>query len=179
MAEPRGELRSKESLAPTLRLARASDLNALYELDQICFEPGVAYSRGHLAAYLRRSDTAAWVAEAGGETGIDIVGFAVASCDQRRHGHIITLDVAPSWRRRAVGTLLMDEAENWVLRRGARAIYLETAEANLGAQAFYLRRGYDKLRRIEDYYGRGVAAWLMAKGYAQRTKDDGPETHQY
>ena len=146
-------------LTPTLRPARASDLEALYQLDQICFEPGVAYSRAQLAAYFRRAGTRGWVAEAGSE----LAGFVLASCDRRGRGHIITLDVAPSWRRRALGSVLMDRAENWVRQQGGEAIYLETAENNLGAQAFYLRRGYEKLRRIDDYYGPGRAAWLMGK----------------
>lgn len=147
-------------LLPALRAFRASDLDALVNLDQVCFEPGVAYSRAQLSAYIRRADTATWLAEAGTE----LVGFVVASCDRRGHGHIITLDVAPAWRRRAAGTLLMDAAENWVLGQGGEAIYLETAEANLGAQAFYLRRGYEKVRRLENYYGPGAAGWLMTKG---------------
>ncbi|HUI40839.1 MAG TPA: N-acetyltransferase [Terriglobia bacterium] len=150
-------------LTPTLRAFRASDLDALYQLDQVCFEPGVAYSRAELAAYIRRPDTETWVAQAGAGTGRELAGFVVASCDRRGHGHIITLDVAPAWRRRALGSLLMDAAENWVLRQGGEGIYLEAAEANLGAQAFYLRRGYQKARRVEDYYGAGAAAWLMAK----------------
>jgi ribosomal-protein-alanine N-acetyltransferase len=147
--------------APSVRAYRPSDLDALYHLDQVCFPPGVAYSRSEIAGYLHRADSKAWVAEAG--TGAGIAGFVVASCDPRRQGHIITLDVAPAWRRRAVGSMLMETAEDWVRRQGGEAVLLETAEDNLTAQAFYLRRGYIRLRRIEDYYGKGQAAWLMGK----------------
>lgn len=150
-------------LTPKLRAFRVSDLDALYQLDQICFEPGVAYSQAELARYIRRPDAKAWVAESSAGAQAEIAGFLIASCDRRGHGHIITLDVAPAARRRAVGTMLMEAAENWMRRQGGTAVFLETAEDNLPAQAFYLRRGYSKLRRIEDYYGKGTAAWLMAK----------------
>jgi [ribosomal protein S18]-alanine N-acetyltransferase len=149
--------------APGIRPYQASDLDALYHLDQVCFPPGVAYSRAEIAGYLRRSDSKAWIAEASAGSPPEIAGFVIASCDRRRQGHIITLDVAPAWRRRAVGSMLMDTAEAWVRRRGGTAVYLETAEDNLTAQAFYLHRGYSRLQRIEDYYGKGQAAFLMGK----------------
>jgi ribosomal-protein-alanine N-acetyltransferase len=154
---------SRASVVPRVRAYRASDLDALYRLDQVCFPPGVAYSRAEIAAYLRRLDSKAWVAESTGEPAREIAGFVIASCDRRREGHIITLDVAPAWRRRSVGSMLMETAETWVGHRGGTAVFLETAEDNLTAQAFYLRRGYTRLRRIEDYYGKGEAAWLMGK----------------
>ena len=150
-------------ITPELRTFRAPDLEALYQLDQVCFAPGVAYSRAEVAALIRRADAGTWLAETRGESGNELAGFVIARCDQRKQGHIITLDVAPAWRRRAIGTLLMDEAEGWMLRRGGKAACLETAEDNAPAQMFYARRGYTRVRRIEGYYGDGAAAWLMAK----------------
>ncbi len=146
-----------------VRPYRASDLDALHQLDQICFLPGVSYSRAEIARYLRRPDAKSWVVEATGEPAGETAGFVIVSCGRRQQGHIITLDVAPSWRRRAVGSMLMDTAEKWIAQHGGTAVFLETAEDNLTAQAFYLRRGYARLGRIEDYYGRGEAAWLMGK----------------
>ena len=101
-----------------------------------------------------------WVAERGKTS---LAGFVIACRDGRAQGHIITVDVAPDWRRRGLGSMLMDAAENWIGEQGGEVVYLETAEDNLPAQAFYLKRGYAKLRRIEDYYANGAAAWLMAK----------------
>lgn len=155
--------RGPAGVTPRVRTYQASDLDALHQLDQVCFSPGVAYSRAEISRYLARLDSKAWVAEATSESGREIAGFVIASCDRRRQGHIITLDVAPAWRRRAVGGLLMDTAEDWVRRRNGTGIFLETAEDNLVAQAFYVRRGYMRLTRIEDYYGKGAAAWLMGK----------------
>ena len=150
-------------MQPILREFRSSDLKALYELDQICFLPGIAYSRAEIAGFIRRPGTRTWIAECEKAPGREIVGFVIAHCDRRRQGHIITVDVAPQWRRRAVGTLLMDAAEGWMRRLGIDVVTLETAVDNLSAQSFYEQRGYVKLRRIEEYYGTGAAACLMAK----------------
>lgn len=158
----RAETQGRALAALRIRPYQASDLDALHQLDQVCFPPGVAYSRAEIAAYLKRLGSKAWIAETTAE-GSEIAGFVIASCDRRRQGHIITLDVAPAWRRRAAGSLLMETAENWVGRQGGTEIFLETAEDNLVAQAFYLQRGYIRLQRIEDYYGKGEAAWLMGK----------------
>ena len=155
--------RAAASTLPRVRAYRSSDLDALFQLDQLCFAPGVAYSRAEIAGYLRRLDSKAWVVESAAPPGREIAGFVIASCDRRRQGHIITLDVAPAWRRRAVGSMLMETAENWVRRKGGTAIFLETAEDNLTAQAFYLQRGFRRLHRIEDYYGNGEAALVFGK----------------
>jgi [ribosomal protein S18]-alanine N-acetyltransferase len=150
-------------MAPTLRDFHPSDLDSLYELDQICFAPGIAYSRAEIAAFIRRPGAKVFVAESEQAANPEVVGFVIAHCDRRRQGHIITLDVRPEWRRHAVGTRLMDAAEGWMQRQGVSLVSLETADDNDTAQAFYARRGYAKLRRIEHYYGTGAAAWLMAK----------------
>lgn len=148
---------------PQLRLFRASDLEDAYRLDQVCFAPGIAYSRADLSAYVRMRNARAWVVEVAEPGQTSLAGFVVACRDGRAQGHIITIDVAPAWRRHGVGTMLMDAAENWLSQQGGDIVYLETAEENLPAQEFYFKRGYVKLRRIEDYYADGAAAWLMAK----------------
>ena len=149
--------------APQLRAFRTSDLEDAYRLDQVCFATGIAYSRSDLDAYLRMRNGKAWVAEIVEPGQTNMAGFVIACRDGRAQGRIITVDVAPEWRRHQVGTLLMEAAENWLRQQGGKMMYLETAEDNLPAQSFYFKRGYAKLRHIADYYADGAAAWLMAK----------------
>jgi ribosomal protein S18 acetylase RimI-like enzyme len=147
-----------------LRQFRDGDLETLHRIDQSCFSAGIAYSLGELESFIRRPSANTWVAQ----VGENIVGFVVANREQRDTGHIITLDVVEDWRRGGVGTALMNAAEAWVRQQGAQFIYLETAEDNAAAQNFYRRRGYQKLRGLENYYGKGAAAWLMAKRLSDR-----------
>jgi len=143
-----------------IRPFRPNDLETLCAIDQACFAPGISYSRRELQDFTRHRNSRTWVAEEGKE----IVGFLVAN----RHpamplGHIITVDVVESWRRRGVGSALMDAAEAWARQCGFITLSLETAEDNLSAQAFYGRRGYVKYDTLQNYYADGTAAWAMAK----------------
>lgn len=144
-----------------IRAFQPADLQRLYEIDQSCFSPGISYSKRELEGFIRHRNSMTWVAEEGKET----VGFLIAN---RRHptrplGHIITLDVVEAWRRRRVGTALMEAVEEWARRRRFISISLETAENNLPAQAFYERRGYTRFDRLEHYYADGTAAWTMVR----------------
>ena len=89
-------------------------------MDQICFDPQLAYSRSELAIYMRRPGSFTLVAESVGTknkddkgkpvTSTGILGFIVSEV-RRRTGHIITIDVLPQARREGVGSALLQEAE--------------------------------------------------------------------
>jgi ribosomal-protein-alanine N-acetyltransferase len=148
-----------------LRAFHSGDLEILYRIDQACFPPGIAYSRGELSRFIGHRGSKTWVAEEKSE----VAGFLIASRQPPSVGHIVTIDVVERWRGRGVGTLMMDAAEKWAHREGVRSIYLETAEDNTAAQRFYAGRGYRKVERIENYYTDGTAAWVMMKGLNKTT----------
>src|SRR5271163_3274069 len=114
-----------------LRDAVEADLRSLFELDQICFPAGIAYSLGELRSLLRSSRTIGVVAD---DDAIH-AGFAMAQSGwfRRAHGaHVITIDVAPVFRRRGIGRLLMDHIEARVTEAGASWLRLEVAVDNSG-----------------------------------------------
>ncbi len=148
-----------------LRSFRPSDLQTLYEIDQGCFPTGISYSREELARFIAHRHAETWIAEDEGR----IVAFLIADHQPRQIAHIITIDVVANMRRRHVGSLLMDAAEAWAHREGLRLVYLETAEDNLVAQSFYQARGYRRMGRVDNYYGNGLAAWVMAKALQGRS----------
>jgi len=142
-----------------LRIFRSDDLETLYKIDQACFPPGISYQRKELAAYIGHPRTKTWVAEERRK----IAGFLVADRQPQKVGHIVTIDVLESWRRRRVGSLLMDAAEHWAREQKLLFVYLETAENNTVAQRFFAARGYRKVNSVENYYSDGTAAWVMLK----------------
>lgn len=145
-----------------LRPFRTDDLQTLYEIDQACFIPGISYSWEELTGFIRHRHSLTWVAEDEG----NIAGFLIAQTETRKILHIVTIDVVEASRRRGVGSLLMDAAEQWAIQNNLRMIGLETAEDNLAAQKFYAKRGYVKVDEIEEYYGDGTTAWVMVKQLA-------------
>ena len=145
-----------------LRPFHPDDLPTLYEIDQACFVPGISYTRQELAGFIGHRHSQTWVAE---EAGL-ITGFLIAHREPRKILHIITIDVLKAWRRRLVGSLLMEAAEQWAHNHGLRMIGLEAAQDNFAAQKFYEARGYRKVGEIERYYADGTTAWMMVKELA-------------
>jgi [ribosomal protein S18]-alanine N-acetyltransferase len=153
------ELNSPVRICMIVRRYQASDLSTLSAIDRSCFSPEIAYSREELEDFINHRSSITWVAEESGE----IAGFVVASRQPSRVGHIITIDVVDAWRRRGVGSVLMDAAESWARKAKLELMYLETAEDNLAAQNFYEARDYRKVDKVDWYYSNSLAAWVMVK----------------
>lgn len=144
---------------PKFRPYRESDLPLLHQMDCSCFPPGIAYSLEELGAFIRHPGAFTLVAEIRGE----IIGFIVAHREKEHLGHIVTLDIPVEWRRRQIGTLLMNKAEEWLERNACRMVYLEAAVDNHPAIRFYEKRDYQSCQRVEGYYSDGTAALILAK----------------
>jgi ribosomal-protein-alanine N-acetyltransferase len=144
--------------ATRLRAARARDLDALFALDQACFEPDIAYTRGQLRDLLSRPHAVSLVAEVDGA----LAGFAIGHRTGGR-GHVVTLDVAGGRRRQGVGRELMRELVERLESAGARLIRLEVDLRNAGAIRFYERLGFRETRRLVDYYGDGLDGLEMVR----------------
>lgn len=155
-----------------IRPFQKADFDTLWRMDQICFDPQLAYSRLELAVYMRRPGSFTLVAESGnGEGGKNggsqrqILGFIVAEA-RRKTGHIITIDVVPEARRAGVGSALLQAAENQLLLAGALMVALETAVNNAAAIRFYKQKGYFVEKTVPGYYSNQLDALVMRKELA-------------
>jgi [ribosomal protein S18]-alanine N-acetyltransferase len=142
----------------TLRSNTPEDFDTLHEIDQLCYEDEVAYSKRELRAYLRFRGSDCVVAEADGA----IAGFCI-SARQGERGYIVTIDVLPQFRRLHVGTALLQEIERRLVANGVREVALETATDNESAVAFWKKHGYRSRGIREGYYPNGRDAFAMAK----------------
>ena len=151
----------------------ASYFEALWQIDQQCFVPGLAYTRAELAAFIRRRGSFTVVAQLvraegarpgdsqAGESGI--LGFIIAEVNRRGIGHIISIDVLPACRRSGLGSKLLREAEKRLELVRCPAVTLETAVDNTAALAFYKRHQYGVVKIIPRYYLNGVDALILEK----------------
>lgn len=142
----------------TLRNNTPEDFDALHDIDQLCYEDEVAYSKRELRAYLRFRGSECVVAEADGA----IAGFCI-SARQGERGYIVTIDVLPQFRRLHVGTALLEEIERRLAENGVREVALETATDNDSAVAFWKKHGYRSRGIREGYYPNGRDAFSMVK----------------
>lgn len=92
--------------------------------------------------------------------GGELIGYTVGEvnkmgtvADPKTVGHVLNVAVRADHQEGGVGTLLMDELELRLQRKGAEVAYLEVRESNAGAQAMYLKRGYQFIRTSKGYYG--------------------------
>lgn len=146
-----------------LRSFRKHDLPRLFELDQSCFPPDIAYSMADLRYFLSTPRSLSWIAES--EDGL-VAGFLIVERVRREGamtGHIITIDVEQGARRQGVGGRLLGAAEARLREEGISRLTLEVAEDNASALAFYHRFGFTPIGHIPDYYAGRLAAQVMEK----------------
>lgn len=153
-----------------LRNFRHDDFEVLWDIDQTCFIPGIAYSRRELSYYVRMPRAFTIVAEAEPRNADELLrktegvaGFIVAHASPKRIGHIITIDVLPAAQRVGVGSRLLAAAEGRLRDNKCHSAYLETAVDNLPALAFYKRHNYFLQKTLPRYYSNGVDACVMQK----------------
>lgn len=140
------------------RRLSSADAAALWALDQRCFAPGIAYSREEIQAALGRAG--------GFRCGVEqasVIAAFILTQPERGWGHIITIDVAPEYRRHGLGRWLMLAAERHHRARGARGMRLEVAANNSGAMRFYLGLDYELDRRLPSYYAGGLDGLSLLK----------------
>jgi len=108
----------------TLRTYNPDDFETLYEIDQACYEPEIAYSKRELRTYLRFSGAECIVAEANAE----IAGFCI-SAHRDRLGYIVTIDVLEKFRRQGAATAILNEVERRLADNGVREVAIAPAAA--------------------------------------------------
>jgi ribosomal protein S18 acetylase RimI-like enzyme len=141
-----------------LRAYGPNDFDTLIEIDQACYEPGIAYSKRDMRAYLQFPGAECILAESAGE----IAGFCI-SARQRTRGYIVTIDVLGKYRKSGIGSALLREVERRLATNGVREVGLETATDNESAIAFWNKHGYRTLGVEKGYYPGGRDAFAMTK----------------
>ena len=118
-----------------------ADLDPVFELRA----GASAALEGEVARAFEGSDTALFVADAGGR----IVGFCAARLErspalarESRRAEITELVVESAARRRGVGRALADAALAWARLRGAERVEVRVAARNDAGQAFWRRIGF-------------------------------------
>ena len=143
------------------RQYEARDFKALYKLDQTCFPPGISYSKFSLQYFLSLPSADCLVAV----DGKSIAGFILGESHPPL-AHIITLDIAPKYRRTGLGSRLLAELEKHFRYNQVTSVLLETAVDNESGIAFWQHHGYRTEAVLKRYYLGRVDAYEMRKKLA-------------
>ena len=131
-------------------LPELSDLyRRFYTLHHRDFSGGQAMSpegaETSVKEHLAKEDS--WILVAESDAG-QVVGFVRF---ERREDCFFggELFVHSDWRRRGIGSALLDAQEKWIREHGGNAAYLSVVPANRGMFDFIFKRGYDTLNTVE------------------------------
>jgi len=142
----------------TLQDAPLKCLERLYEIEKECFVEE-AFTKKQISLLLTDYNSISLMAKDDGE----IVGFIVGMIypdGKLVNGHILTIDVSPSHRRKGVGQMLLQEMEKIFGQKGVDACLLEVREGNVAALGLYHKLGYEEIGRLENYYGKARGIYL-------------------
>ena len=129
-----------------IRKVRDGDLPAMIDIERVSF--GSPWSGESFMCELSRKFSVSLAAVFKEQ----IVGYLCA--DYVAHeARILNLAVHPEHRRRRVATLLMNEAEKRLKKKGCVFVYLKVRPSNTGAQKFYESLGFRVETVRKNYYG--------------------------
>ena len=152
----------------TLRPYQPRDLEAIFRLDQACFDQTFRFDRSSMRRFAQAPNALALIAEiASGE----IAGFVIVHLEREAEtttGYVVTLDVAPDRRRSGIANLLMTHAEDRARNAGASSMTLHAYTANGSALRFYEQRGYQRLGTEPRFYGSKDGVDLDAALYGKQ-----------
>lgn len=146
----------------TYRLYAAEDFSQLYAIEEACFEPPFRFGRKLMRRLVTRESSATWIAEHDGR----MAGFAIVEWSKTPFGvqaYIDTLEVAPGMRQQGTGAGLLRRVEGSARTAGASSMWLHVDAQNEPAKRLYEQHGFEQRGREENFYARGLAAFIYEK----------------
>jgi len=140
-----------------VRRAQPGDLAQIVLIEGLCFPEETAFPPKMFAYLISYA-----VAIVACEPDKKVLGF-IMGYTSGKAGAVYTLDVHPRYRRKGIGSKLLQGLEEKLALLGARAIRLEAALDKPGALELYRRAGYLERELVRNYYGRGNHAVRMWK----------------
>ena len=136
-------------------------LDKLYQIEEQCFDQE-AFTKRQIAYLLTDYNTIGLVAKANN----DIAGFIIAQVEIENEilfGHIITVNVSPPYRRKGIAKKLFQEIESILKQKGITECHIEVREDNNPAIKLYEKLNYQKIGKLEKYYGNKHGLYLKKK----------------
>jgi ribosomal-protein-alanine N-acetyltransferase len=139
----------------------AGDLEAMFVLDEACFEPPFRFSKATMRRFAQAKKARVIIAEEDGLAGFCIVH--VESVEGGLVGYVMTLDVEEAWRGKGVAKELMRRGEAEASEAGCMAMVLHVFVGNDVAIRFYEHIGYQRWTKAIGFYGGVGDAWIYRK----------------
>ncbi|BDC00249.1 ribosomal protein S18-alanine N-acetyltransferase [Saccharolobus caldissimus] len=137
--------------------ASEEDLDQIYKIERSSFDNPYPYSL--LKAYLILANKLYLIAK----DNQTVVGYIIGIIQYGYRGHIVSIAVDKSYRKKGIGSKLLSSLEERFKSFGVKYSYLEVDVRNKSAISFYYRNGYIIAYLRKNYYGMGKHAFIMLK----------------
>jgi ribosomal-protein-alanine N-acetyltransferase len=130
-------------------LARSADASAIAAMSRDEIEAGLdwRWTPQSIIRMIRDRETNVVIARHGRE----IAGFAIMQY-RETSAHLNLFAVAPTLRRRGIGSALLQWLEATATVAGVCLIRMEARERNVAARSFYKAHGYQEVAIVSGYY---------------------------
>jgi len=149
-----------------MKRADLRNLEELLRIERECFTIE-AFSKEHIESLLRNPNAVGFLARVDGEAAGFVIGI-LENYGAIKMGHVYTIDVVATHRRRGIGVELLKKIEEAFVKRGAEASYLEVRADNQVARRLYRKQGYVEIQSLDDYYSSGVRGFRLKKHLKQK-----------
>lgn len=92
----------------------------------------------------------------------DIIGFVIG-ITQRKEGHILVIAVRDDFKRKGIGTVLMQKLISVYKKNGITRLRLEVRESNIAAISMYRKLGFKINNKLKHYYEDGEDGLLLRR----------------
>lgn len=140
-----------------IRKAIVADIPQIVQVENICFP--VPWPDFLFKAHLNNPGFVVYEQED------SILGYAMIG-DAKGKAHLQNIAVHPQFRRKGIGTELLEWCIDLVRLYGYREMVLEVREKNTGSQAFYANNGFTVSGTVAGYYLDDNAIVMTRKIYA-------------
>lgn len=143
-----------------LDTGRVEDVPDLLRLESHCFPVDEMFNRRQLRYLLRCPRVSTFLVRVEGRVA------AAAIVVRRRtsrgiHARLYSMAVAPDYRRRGLGRMLVQACMKSLIEEGVGTLSLEVRQNNTPAITLYESMGFSIDRKLTDYYGSGAHGWRM------------------
>ncbi len=138
------------------------DTAEVAEIEKKCFS--VPWSEKSFRDEIKNKLAVYFVAKTGGRC-VGYAGFWNVSGE----GGITNVAVLPEYRRRGVGSLIIEEMIHTANALNLELLTLEVRKSNSAAQRLYRKYGFDIIGERKRYYSdNSEDAWIMTKSFTDR-----------
>lgn len=145
------------------RLYKPDDFDALYAIEESCFQPPFRFGRRYMQWLVNAENSATWIAS---EVAV-MTGFGIVEWTPSIRGlsaYIQTIEMLDTYRGQGAGRELLRRLEGSATAAGASTLWLHVDATNAAAIRLYESHGFAHVGEEKNYYASRRDALIYRKG---------------